>query len=225
FALGAVLRLDEQFAIGLLVLGCTAGAPFLPKLAERAKGHVAFAVGVMVLLMVVTVGYLPIVLPKLLHGVSVDPLKIARSLVLLMLLPLAAALLLNARRGDIAARVRPVLSQISSISLILLLVLITAANFSKVVQLFGSRAILAGLLFIALGFAIGWLAGGPGGDTRRVMALGTAQRNIAAALVVAGESFEDPKVVVMVTVVAIASLVTLMPLSSALVDRELEHSS
>ncbi|MBV8171143.1 MAG: bile acid:sodium symporter, partial [Candidatus Eremiobacteraeota bacterium] len=123
FALGTVLRLDEQFAIGLLVLGCTAGAPFLPKLAERAKGHVAFAVGVMVLLMVVTVGYLPIVLPMLLHGVSVDPLKIARSLVLLMLLPLAAALLLNARRSDIAARVKPVLSQISSISLILLLVL------------------------------------------------------------------------------------------------------
>jgi BASS family bile acid:Na+ symporter len=178
----------------------------------------------MVLLMVVTVGYLPIVLPMLLHGVSVNPLKIAQSLVLLMLLPLAAALALNARRSDIAARVRPVLSQISTISLILLLVLITAANISKVVQVFGSRAILAGLLFIALGFVIGWLLGGPGADTRRVVALGTAQRNIAAALLVAGESFSDPKVVVMVTVVAIASLLTLMPLSGAMVNRAPEQS-
>jgi len=222
--LAKMLRLDEQFAVGLLVLGCTAGAPFLPKLAERAKGNIAFAVGAMVLLMVVTVGYLPIVLPLLLPGVSVDPLKIARSLVLLMLLPLAAALILRARREDIAAQVKPLLDRISNISLILLLVLITAANISKVVQVFGSRAILAGILFIALGFVIGWLLGGPGADTRRVVALGTAQRNIAAALVVAGESF-DPKVVVMVTVVAIGSLIILMPLSGALANRGVARSS
>ena len=223
--LANILQLDEQFAFGLLVLGCTAGAPFLPKLAERAGGDIAFAVGVMVLLMVVTVGYLPIVLPMLLHGVTVDPLKIARSLILLMLIPLAAALVLRARRADLAARVTPVLARISNISLILLLLLITAANINKVVQVFGSRAILAGLIFIALGFGIGWLLGGPGADTRKIVALGTAQRNIAAALVVAGESFNDPKVVVMVTVVAIASLITLMPLSGMLANRTLEHSS
>ncbi|HEY1867904.1 MAG TPA: bile acid:sodium symporter [Candidatus Cybelea sp.] len=217
--LANLLRLDEQFGIGLLVLGCTAGAPFLPKLAERAKGDIAFAVGVMVLLMVVTIGYLPIVLPLLLHGVTVDPRKIARSLVLLMLLPLAIGLVAKARLADLAVRVKPVLNLISNISLYLLLLLITAANLNKVLQVFGSRAILAGLLFIALGFGIGWLLGGPGGDTKRVVALGTAQRNIAAALVVATESFSDQKVVVMVTVIAIMSLITLMPLSGALVDR------
>jgi bile acid:Na+ symporter, BASS family len=220
-----LLRLDEQFGIGLLVLGCTAGAPFLPKLAERAKGDIAFAVGVMVLLMVVTVGYLPVVLPLLLHGVTVDPRKIALSLVLLMLLPLAVGLVVKARREGLAARVKPVLDVISNISLLLLLLLITAANINKVVQVFGSRAILAGLLFIALGFAIGWLLGGPGGDTKRVVALGTAQRNIAAALIVATESFSDPKVVVMVTVIAIISLITLMPLSGALVERRSMRSN
>jgi BASS family bile acid:Na+ symporter len=36
YALATVLRLDESFGIGLLVLGCAAGAPFLPKLAELA---------------------------------------------------------------------------------------------------------------------------------------------------------------------------------------------
>ena len=46
----------------------------------------------MVLLMVVTVGYLPLVLPVLLPGVSVNPAEIASSLFLLMLLPLAVAL-------------------------------------------------------------------------------------------------------------------------------------
>jgi BASS family bile acid:Na+ symporter len=219
FALGKVLWLEEPFGIGLLVLGCAAGAPFLPKLAELAKGNLAFAVGAMVLLMVVTVGYLPVVLPLLLAGVLVDPWKIARSLILLMLLPLAVGLALKAYYGAMAARVKPALDWVSNVSLILLVLLISAANIDKVLDVFGTRGILAGLLFIALGFAIGWVLGGPGNDTRRVLALGTAQRNIAAALVVGSQSFSDPKVVVMVIVVAIVGLIILMPLSRALANR------
>lgn len=214
-ALAKVLWLDEPFGVGLLLLGCAAGAPFLPKLAELAKGNLAFAVGAMVLLMVVTVGYLPMVLPLLLPGVTVDPWQIARSLVLLMLLPLAIGLALKARYGDLAARMKPALDWISNASLILLVSLITAANIDKVLQVFGTRGILAGLLFIALGLGTGWLLGGPNADTKRVMALGTGQRNIAAALVVASQSFSDPKVIVMVIVVAIVGLIILMPLSRA----------
>jgi bile acid:Na+ symporter, BASS family len=217
--LAKVLRLDEGFGVGLLILGCAAGAPFLPKLAELAKANVAFAVGAMVLLMVVTVGYLPIILPTLLQGVTVDSWKIARSLVLLMLLPLAAGLAVKAYYEDLAARVKPALTWISSVSLILLVVLITAENIDKVLQVFGTGGILAGLLFIALGVGIGWLLGGRDVDTKPVMALGTGQRNIAAALVVASQSFDDPKVVVMVTVVAIVGLIILMPLSRALANR------
>jgi BASS family bile acid:Na+ symporter len=215
-ALAKVLWLDEPFAIGLLLLGCAAGAPFLPKLAELAKGNLAFAVGAMVLLMVVTVGFLPIVLPLLLPGITVDAWEIARSLLLLMLLPLAIGLALKARYEELAARVKPVLDWISNVSLILLICLITAANIDKVLQVFGTRAILAGLLFIVLGLGTGWLLGGTSADTKRVMALGTAQRNIAAALVVASQSFSDAKVVVMVIVVAIVGLIVLMPLSRAL---------
>ncbi|HEY8248637.1 MAG TPA: bile acid:sodium symporter [Hyphomicrobium sp.] len=214
--LAKVLWLDEPFGVGLLLLGCAAGAPFLPKLAELAKGNLGFAVGAMVLLMVVTVVYLPIVLPLLLPEVSVDSWGIARSLILLMLLPLATGLALKARYGDLAARLKPILDWVSNLSLIFLVVLITAANIDKVLQVFGTRGILAGLLFIALGFGVGWLLGGPDADTKRVMALGTAQRNIAAALVVASQSFSDPKVVVMVIVVAIVGLIILMPISRAL---------
>src|SRR6516225_1221517 len=220
FVLGWVLRLDEQFGIGLLVLGCAAGAPFLPKLAQLAKGNLPFAVGMMVLLMVITVAYLPIVLPLLLEGVTVNPLEIAQSLVLLMLLPLGVGLLLKARFEATAAHVKPWLDWLSNISLILLIGLISAANIDKVLQVFGTRGILAGLLFIAFGFCVGWLLGGPRDDIRRVLALGTAQRNTAAALVVASQSFSDPKVVVMVIVVAILGLVTIMPFARAWAKRD-----
>ena len=220
-ALAKGLWLDESFGVGLLLLGCAGGAPFLPKLAELAKGNIPFAVGGAVLLMAVTVGFMPIALPLMLPGagVTVDPWNLARSLVPVMMLPLAAGLLLKARFGELASRVKPMLDWISNISLILTVVLVTAVNIDKVIQVFGTRGILAGVLFVALGLGIGWLLGGPDADTRRVMALGTSQRNIGAAVVVAGESFSDPKVVVMVIVFSIVALIILVPLARALGNR------
>ena len=215
-ALVALLRLDEPLGVGLLLLGSAAGAPFLPKLTQLAKGNLALAVGLMVLLMVVTVGYLPLVLPLLLSGVSVNSSKIARSLFLLMLLPLAGALAFKARFATAAARTKPILDRISNLALILFVLLLVAVNFNNVLAVFGTRGILAGLLFIAISFGAGWFLGGSDTDARRVLALGTAQRNIAAAIVVGSQSFTDPKVVVMVVVVAIVGLLILMPVSRML---------
>jgi len=215
-ALARILRLDEPMAIGLLLLGMASGAPFLPKLAQISRGNLAFAVGLMVLLMVITVGYLPLVLPLLLPGVSVNPAEIARSLVLLMLLPLAGALALRANRPDLAGTIKPIFDKTSNISLIALMTLQTLLNVRSVIAIFGTGGILAGVLFLAVGFACGWALGGPTSETRSVLGLGTAQRNIAAALVVANQSFDDPGVVVMVVVMTIVGLFTLMPLSRAL---------
>jgi len=99
-ALWRVLGLHEPLGVGLLLCGLAAGAPFLLKLAEFARGDMAFAVGLMVLLMVLTVGYVPLVLPLLLTGTAVNPAKIAQSLVVLMLIPLATGLTVRARKAD-----------------------------------------------------------------------------------------------------------------------------
>jgi bile acid:Na+ symporter, BASS family len=222
-AIARLLRLDQPLGIALLLLGTAAGAPFLPKLAGIAKGNLAFAVGLMVLLMVLTVGYMPLALPLLLEGVSVDPTKIARSLVFLMLLPLVAGLALKARREAIAARGAPFLNRVSTLSLALLILLLLATNVRNIVDLFGTRGILASILFLVLGSGIGWVLGGPGPDTRGVLALGSAQRNIAAALVVGGQNFSDPKVIVMVVVVAVVGLLVLMPLARGLAKRAKEQ--
>jgi BASS family bile acid:Na+ symporter len=194
YGIARLLRLDQPLGV-----------------ARISKGNLAFAVGLMVLLMVVTVGYMPLVLPLLLEGVSVDPLKIARSLVFLMMVPLAIGLLVKARLSVAAARIQPWLNRLSTLSLSLLIVLLLVTNIQNVLNLFGTRGILASVLFIAAGSGMGWVLGGPGHDTKRVLALGTAQRNIAASLVVGGQNFKDPKVIVMVVVVAIVGLLLLMP--------------
>ena len=170
----------------------------------------------MVVLMVITVAYLPLVLPLLLPGVSVNPGQIARSLVVLMLVPLAVALAVNAKLPRAAKAVKPWCDRLSSLGLVAVVVLLVVVNFHNVLSVFGTRAILAGLLFIAIGYGLGWALGGPTAATRPVLGLGTAQRNIAAALVVGGRSFTDPSVVAVVVVVAIVGLLVLLPLSRRL---------
>lgn len=218
-----LLRLDQPLGIALLLLGVAAGAPFLPRLAGIAKANLAFAVGLMVLLMVLTVAYMPLVLPLLLEGVSVNPAQIARSLVLLMLLPLSAGLAVKSRFESVARRLRAPFNKISSISLMMLIVLLLVTNIQNVIALFGTRGILASIIFVIAGAAIGWLLGGSGFGTKGALALGTAQRNIAAALVVGGQDFDDPKIIVMVVVVAVVGLVLLMPLARVLGSRSGEQ--
>ena len=68
FLITLIIPLEQSLKIGLIVLSTAAGAPFLPKLVQGAKGNVAFGVGLMVLLMVVTIIYMPLVLPLLVAG-------------------------------------------------------------------------------------------------------------------------------------------------------------
>jgi BASS family bile acid:Na+ symporter len=214
FGLWQVFDLDDPLGIGLLLCGLAAGAPFLIKLAEFAKADVAFAVGLMVVLMVVTVGYVPLILPIFVSGAEVNPAQIATSLVVLMLIPLAAGLLLRARGPRVAARLQPVIAKVSTASMILVIVFTIAAHFNSVLSVFGTFGILAAIVYTVICAGIGWLMGGPG--TREVLALGTAQRNAAAAFVVAGQNFDDPKVVVMITVVLIVEFLMLLPFARVL---------
>ena len=107
----------------------------------------------------------------------------------------------------------------SNLSLLVLVVLQTVFNARSIVAVFGTGGILAASPLLAAAFAIGWVLGGPGMDTRLVLGLGTAQRNIAAALVVAGQSFNDPKVIVMIIVVTVVGMLILIPLCKALSRR------
>jgi len=217
-AITAVMPVDDSIRIGLILLSTAAGAPFLPKLAEAAKGSTAFSVGLMVLLMFVTIIYLPLVLPLLLGDVQVNPWDIAKSLIVLMLIPLAIGLFVNARYEDTAAKIKPTFGMASNIALLALMALSLILNFDSMIALVGSWGILAGIIFISISLVIGYFLGGSA-DTRSVMGLGTAQRNIAAALVVAGQNF-GTDVVTYLTVMAVIGLVILMPAAGELGKRQ-----
>ena len=118
YLIQVVIPLNDGLSTGLIIAGTAAGAPFLPKLVQLAKGNAAFSVGLMTLLMVVTVIYLPLVLPILLPGASVNPWDIAKSLILMMLLPLAIGLFVKARYEPTAEHLLPTMSKVSSMAIV-----------------------------------------------------------------------------------------------------------
>jgi predicted Na+-dependent transporter len=165
----------------------------------------------MVVLMVATVVYLPLVLPWLLEGVSVDAWDIARSLIVLMLLPLAIALAVRAHWPRTAAEYQPLMAKTSTLALLVLLVVGFGLNVSNVLDLVGTGGIAALVLFVAGALAIGFAAGGRQADVRSVVALGTAQRNLSAALVVATQSFAGTPTFAFVLVGSVLVLLLLLP--------------
>jgi|SRR4051812_23853715 BASS family bile acid:Na+ symporter len=205
-------ELEEPLAAGLLLLGFAPGVPFLPKLAELAHGDRGFAVGLMLILLIGSVISLPLVLPLVVPSVDVGVGQMARPLLLLMILPLAAGLLFKARFRYAARGIRVGLRRFSNFTLVIAILLVVMVNFRGIVNLAGTGAITAVFLLIILGGLAGYWLGGSRNATRKVMVLGTGFRNVAAALVVS-ESDLPAEATVMLVVAALLALLFLLPIA------------
>lgn len=223
YGIDFVLDLSESLFTGLLLMATAAGAPFLPKLVQAAKGDAAFSVGMMVLLMVATVIVVPLALPLLIEGVEVNAWDIASSLIVLMLIPLIVGLFIRWRYESGAVKLESMMSSLSTVALGILIVAGIIANWSSITGLLGTRGILAALLFIGFAFLAGYLLSGGTSETRTVMGLGTGQRNVSAAFVVAVQNFaDDPDVLAFLIAASMVGLVILMTVAGELGRRRSE---
>ncbi len=194
FLIVSIIPLDNGLKIGLAILALTAGAPIIPKLAEIAKEDVATGVGIMFLLVVATLVGLPLLLPLVLQGVEVDGVQITKTMVMSIMLPLAIAMAIRWRWPDVAREWQPVAKTASNIGLVGAFITLVTMNFSEVVGLFGSGAIIAMVLFILGAFGSGYVMGfGKEKSNALLFGMSTGQRNIAAAFIVAASSFSAEK--------------------------------
>lgn len=208
-----VVSLEPPFEIGLLLVANAAGAPFLVKLAEVARSDLGLSAALLVALLPVTVVTMPAVVPLLIPGTEVSALAIGAPLFLTMLLPLAVGLLGHARVPRLAGRAAPVARHTSTVALVALVVLTVSANARSIAQLADAAVLVSGLVVVGGAFLIGYALGGRSRDHREVLGLGTSQRNIAAATVVATQSFDDPRIVVMVIVTSLVAFAVLFPVA------------
>ncbi|MDB9458809.1 bile acid:sodium symporter [Dolichospermum circinale CS-545/17] len=211
-----VIPLNEPVKDGLIIMALASGPPALPKLAQIVKGNLAFSTGLMMMLMFGTVFYMPMVLPLVLEGVEVNSWDIAKPLILMMLTPLGIGLLIKAKYQDIALNLQTITFKISNFGLLLGLGVRLIVHFNEILILLKTGVIFVCAIFIIFSFTVGYLLGGPGIDTQRVLGVGTAQRNFAAALLIGTSNFDDPNVISVIMVTSLLMMVSVLILGKKL---------
>lgn len=195
-----ILDLDAPYALGLVLVGLTPCAPFLPPLAKRAGGDDASVPALMLFVALVTIVLLPLVLPAISPGLSADPLRLARPLVLFIVLPLALGMLVLAVAPLLAAKIRPAVRFIALGAAVLALLLCAVIYGSGFLGAVGSHAIAALFVFlVAITAAPYLLSPGLDRDRRALLVLAMSTRNVGAALVpLFASSATDERAIVIV---------------------------
>jgi BASS family bile acid:Na+ symporter len=216
-----VFSLNPGLTLGLVLLGSAAGAPFLIKLISTAEGDVAMGTSLLVLLVPMTVVFMPFIVPLLVPEAAVSAASIAVPLALTMLLPLGVGLFLSEVATKWARALAPVARKTSTITLMLVIATTLVLNASDLRGIVASSASLAIVVFVLGSFAIGYLIASPHSERRAVLGLGTAQRNVAAATIVAAENARVPEsldlghadALVLVVITGVLELLVLFPVA------------
>lgn len=190
----ALFAPDPLVSAGFLILAACPGAPVGPLFAAIAGGDVPFALGQMVILASLSVGLSPVLLSLMLSRVSLtddlqfELLPIVRSLLLAQLLPLAIGLAVHRQWPKFAAQSAARLGQFANLLLLTVIVLILIGEHRSL-EAIRMRGWFGMLLLLGATLAVGWMCGGPDRTTRKTLALTTAARNAALALVIVSNNF------------------------------------
>lgn len=193
--------LPVEYKAGLAVFSLCAGAPFLIKLTATSEHDLALGAATMMLLVLATIIAVPLALPVLLPELSVDGGAMAWTLVRQLLLPMAGGALLAYFLPAINRRLQPWVAWIGNIALNVVLVSTIIGYLPSMPPIVRSGALLVGLVFVLAAFGLGYLAGWGSDALEDIGGLATAQRNTAAAMLIAISSFTVPAVFVLITLI------------------------
>jgi len=212
YAILSLLPVSEGVRIGLILLALGGGAPFIPMVVKKAKGRLASAIGLMLLLLTVTIILMPLAVPMIFSGTELSSLAIARSLILTMVVPLLIALGVRAWLPDIAARIQPLSQWVTNIAALILIAVAVVLYTETIISNINVLPVI--LLFFFGSMAIGYFAGGKSKNARIVLSVGTGLRNPPVAILVASDSFSSEPMAAMVPLLLVVfGLSILFPLA------------
>lgn len=181
--LARVLPMDPSYAVGLLLMGMTPCAPFMPMMVRRARGDMAYAAAFMLVSAVGTVAFMPVAVPLMVKGLAVDAWTVARPLLFFVMLPLLVGLLIRAWAAAAAAWAFPLVKGITNAVTLFMLVVMIVLYGRGMLGAIASLAVVSQLLFLGAAMAASYAFGfGLKQNQRSVMSLGLCTRNFGAAL-------------------------------------------
>jgi BASS family bile acid:Na+ symporter len=190
-----VLPLSPGVKIGIMLMAAAPVAPMAPAFVSGAKGDVAFAVGLMVVVAILSVILTPLILaltlPQNEAGIELDKLQIVKTLVIVQLVPICIGMLIRQRIPVIAESLLRIVPRIGQVGLFVGVSLLLASQLEHILSIsFMTYVVLTLLVLGCLLIGDRMLAGEPQ-DKQVTLAVSTAIRNIPVALLIATSSFPD----------------------------------
>lgn len=183
YAITLVVPLEYPYATGLILLGMTPCAPFLPMMVNRAKGDLGFTAALMILASAATVVFMPLAVPLMIKGLNVSAWTIARPLLTIILLPLAVGMAILRASTSVASRIQPFVKRTTSVSAIAVVVLCAIVHGKALIGVPGSFALASQVIFfLIMTTCTYWLGFGLRHEQKIVLSTGMATRNLGAAL-------------------------------------------
>jgi BASS family bile acid:Na+ symporter len=205
------LPVGPDVVIGLLVLAAVPIAPLAPPFVGMGRGNVPYTVGLMLIVAFLGLPLTPLILalslPPSEAGLKIDTLKILQTLLIAQLIPLSVGLTIRQVRPLWAEKLLQFVPKLGRIGVVLSLTLITATQARKIVDL-GILPHLAALFFTIICVLIGdVMMRGEAAEMRRSLAISTAIRNVALALLIVGTNFPGSPALTIVFVFGLFSLI------------------
>jgi bile acid:Na+ symporter, BASS family len=192
--------LPTELATGMLLLAAAPFAPVVPVFVKMARGDLALAAGLTAIFPIFSTFLTPLVCQTSLAGIANTaeirfyPLQILAVLFVTVTLPLFAGMAFRHIMPNFARVIlRPVEGLAEAIG-VMSLSYVSFVEFEAILAI-GWKSLLAMTLAGELSFFLGLAIGGKLAGGRQVIAFGTANRNIALALLVAVDSFAGTAVV------------------------------
>lgn len=190
-ALSRLLGLSPELTAGFVLLGAVTPELVTPTMTALADGDTALAGVALVAIGALSLVFIPAITGLLLgDAIPIDPWRIVRTLLLAVVIPMAAAITLRERWGDPVSRYQDYYGAISALMVILIIGGVTAANaslFRAEPDLLLPVAIGALALNLA-GYGLGWTTGMRFTTPTRIattLSIGMRDFAVAAGLVVA----------------------------------------
>lgn len=192
------LPLPPEIKIGIMLMAAAPVAPMAPAFVSSAKGDVAFAVGLMVVVAILSVVLTPLILgltlPQTEEGLELDTSQIVQTLVIVQLIPIGIGMAIRHHNPGFVGTLLRFLPRTGQIGLLIGVSLLLLSQAEYILSISFVTYVVLGLLVLMCLFIGDRMLAGDADGKQVALAISTAVRNIPLALLIATSSFPDSAV-------------------------------
>ncbi|MEI9991706.1 MAG: hypothetical protein WDM86_16900 [Rhizomicrobium sp.] len=196
-ALVAIFPLPVVVKVTLVALSVSPVPPFLPGRVLKMGGSESYLISLLAIAALLSIVLAPVIVSLFgaVFGVEThtDVIKIALSVAISVLAPLAAGVSIRQTWPRVADAVARPIGTTAAVLLVVISLIGLVGLWPLIASLIGSGTVFAFLAFVVVALLVGHMLGGPEPDEQTVLAFATASRHPGVAIAIVAANFADTK--------------------------------